>query len=155
MKKILPLVLIAVFLLATQVSFASTSTVSEEIEYLPDGSYYVTIIEDAPSSDIQTRATKTVTKTKTTYYKNTSGKTLWWVKVTGTFTYGNGTSKCTSAKASAASENSSWKVSNISSSRSGNTASATATGKQYLDGKVAKTLTKKVTLKCSSTGVFS
>ena len=80
---------------------------------------------------------------------------MWWVRVTGTFTYGNGASKCISAKGSAASENSNWKVSNISDSKSGNTASAKATGTQYLYGKVLSKLTKTVTLKCSSTGVFS
>ncbi|MEG1009703.1 MAG: hypothetical protein RSF67_07845, partial [Clostridia bacterium] len=43
----------------------------------------------------------TQTKFKTTYYKNATGDIMWWVKVTGTFTYGNGTSKCTRAIGSA------------------------------------------------------
>ncbi len=154
MKKTLPLLLSIFLLLSTQSVFAE-STTPTNIEYLPDGSYYVTVIEDSLSSEIQLFSSKTVTKTKTTYYKNSSGNILWWVKITGTFTYGNGTSKCIDAKGSAASQNKNWKVSNITDSKSGNTASATATGTQYLDGKVLTKLTKTVKLKCSATGVFS
>ena len=155
MKKILSLVLIIVLISATQSAFASTTITPTEIEYLPDGSCFVTVIEDVHPSGLQPLSSNTATKSKTTYYKNSAGKVMWWVKVTGTFTYGNGTSKCASAKGSAASENANWKVSNITDSKSGNSASATATGTQYLDGKVLSRLTKTVTLKCSSTGVFS
>lgn len=135
--------------------FAADRVVSTEIEYLDDGSCYVTIIEDVPSSEVQPFSTKTETKSKTTYYKNASGAVMWYVKVTGTFTYGDGTSKCISATPSAASKNSNWKVSDITGGKSGSKAYATATGKQYLDGKVIDTKTKTVTLTCSPTGVFS
>lgn len=156
MKKILPLVLIFVLILSTQAVFANDENKSMSVEYLPDGSRYVTIIEDVPTSGIQLfAAAKTETKSKTAYYENAAGDVMWWVKVTGTFTYGNGTSKCTSAKGTAAAENKMWKVSNISESKSGNSASAKATGKRYTDGSVVQTLTKTVTLKCSPTGVFS
>lgn len=155
MKKFLPLFLVITLMLSTQAVFAGTPAGTAEVEYLPDGGCYVTVIEDVQPSGIQLFSAKTATKSKTTYYKNASGDVLWWVKVTGTFTYGNGTSKCTSAKASAAAPHANWKVSNISESKSGNAASASATGKLYADGTVIKTLTKKVTLKCSATGVFS
>ena len=52
-------------------------------------------------------------------------------------------------------KNSTWKVSNISGSKSGNKDSATATGKQYIDGTGVHTMTRTVTLTCSPTGVFS
>ncbi len=89
MKKILPLVLFVVLLLATQSAFASTTIVPTETEYLPDGSCFVTVIEDVHSSGTHPLSSKTVTKSKTAYYKNSAGKVMWWVKVTGTFTYGN------------------------------------------------------------------
>lgn len=156
MKKILSAILVISLILSTQAVFANAESEFTEVEYLPDGSCYVTIIEDVPASGIQLFAVaKTETKSKTTYYKNAAGDIMWWVKVTGTFTYGNGTSKCTSAKGTAAAEHKMWKVSNISDSKSGNSASAKATGKQYFDGSVSQTLTKTVTLKCSPTGVFS
>lgn len=155
MKKVLPFILMIALLAAMQTTFACAATMPAEIEYLPDGSSFVTVIEDVHPSGIQPLSSKTATKTKTTYYKNAAGDVMWWVRVTGTFTYGNGTSKCISAKGSAASENSTWKVSNISDSKSGNTASAKATGTHYSQGMVSSTKTKTVTLKCSSTGVFS
>lgn len=156
MKKILSAILVISLILSTQTVFANAESEFTEVEYLPDGSCYVTVIEDVPASGIQLfAAAKTETKSKTTYYKNAAGDVMWWVKVTGTFTYGNGTSKCTSAKGSAAALGSAWKVSNISDSKSGNSASAKATGKQYFDGSVSQTITKTVTLKCSPTGVFS
>ncbi|MDD6043351.1 MAG: hypothetical protein PUB87_06320 [Eubacteriaceae bacterium] len=163
MKKITALITLIMLVIAftVQPSFAESNSDKSTIEYLDDGSYYETVIEDSTSpwvvfeGWIHTYSTTTATKTKTTYYKNADGDVLWYVRVKGTFTYGDGTSKCTAVTPSAASQASSWKVSNISGSKSGNTASATATGKQYYDGSVIATKTKTVTLTCSSTGVFS
>lgn len=153
MKKVIFFVLTAVLILAMQPVYASDAVTT--VEYLDDGSRYVTIIEDVPTDTIQTFSTTTKTKSKTAYYESSSGERLWYVRVTGTFTYGNGTAKCTSSTPSAAAQNATWKVSNISGSKSGNSASATATGKQYYAGKVIDSKTKTVTLTCSPTGVFS
>lgn len=156
MKKILSVILfISLFLTALPV-YADSSAQIEQVEYLPDGSCFVTVLDESPAATPHTLAASTTeTKSKTTYYKNAAGTVLWWVRVTGTFTYGNGTSKCTSVKASAASEHSAWKVSNISESKSGNTASGSAKGTQYTQGIITNSITKTVTLKCSPTGVFS
>ena len=83
---------------------------SSEIEYLDDGSYFETVITTEQNSGMTTLSSKSVTKTKTSYYKNSSGTTLWYVKVTGTFTYGNGSSKCTSSAVTAASKSGVWKI---------------------------------------------
>ncbi len=153
MKKVIIFVLTAVLILAMQPVYASDADIT--VEYLDDGSRYVTIIEDVPTDAIQTFSTTTKTKSKTAYYENAAGETMWYVRVTGTFTYGNGTAKCTAATPTAEAIGSTWKVSNISGSKSGNSASATATGKQYYAGKVIDSKTKTVTLTCSPTGVFS
>lgn len=153
MKKVTMFMLITVLLLAMQPVYASD--VVTTVEYLEDGSRYVTIIEDVQTNAIQTFATTTKTKSKTAYYESASGERLWYVKVTGTFTYGNGTAKCTSSTPSAEATASTWKVSGISGSKSDNKAHATATGTQYYAGKVIDTKTKTVTLTCSPTGVFS
>ena len=79
---------------------------------------------------------------------------MWYVSVTGTFTYGDGTARCTSVTPSAASLDSNWKVSNITGSKSGNKATATATGKRYETNIVVETATKTVTLTCGPTGMF-
>ncbi len=155
-RKILALFVITTLIFSMQTALALSSCENTTIEYLDNGDYIVTIIETvSPVNGIMPLASNTETKSKTSYYKNAAGDTMWYVRVTGTFTYGDGTSKCTSVTPSAASYTSDWKVSNISGSKSGNKASATATGKQYVNGIVVDSYTETVTLTCSSTGVFS
>ena len=128
---------------------------SSEIEYLDDGSYFETVITTESNSGMTTLSSKSVTKTKTSYYKNSNGTILWYVKVTGTFTYGNGSSKCTSSSVTAESKSGAWKITSKSASKSGNKATAKATAKRYYDGSVVETKYKTVTLTCSPSGNFS
>lgn len=128
---------------------------SSEIEYLDDGSYFETVITTESNSGMTTLSSKSVTKTKTSYYKNSNGTILWYVKVTGTFTYGNGSSKCTSSSVTAESKSGAWKITSKSASKSGNKATAKATAKRYYGGSVAETKNKTVTLTCSPSGTFS
>lgn len=128
---------------------------SSEIEYLDDGSYFETVITTESNSGMTTLSSKSVTKTKTSYYKNSNGTILWYVKVTGTFTYGNGSSKCTSSSVTAESKSGAWKITSKSASKSGNKATAKATAKRYYGGSVAETKNKAVTLTCSPFGNFS
>lgn len=111
---------------------------SSEIEYLDDGSYFETVITTESNSGMTTLSSKSVTKTKTSYYKNSNGTILWYVKVTGTFTYGNGSSKCTSSSVTADSKSGAWKITSKSASKSGNKATAKATAKRYYGGSVAE-----------------
>jgi len=154
MKKLISLTVVVILLLSAIPAYAS-SIDSVTVNYLENGYYTVTVIEDVSDNATVARATNTATKTKTTYVKNSAGATLWYVRVTGTFTYGDGTAKCTSATPSATSQHASWQVSNITGSKSGATAYASATGKQYLDGTVINTITENVSLTCSPTGQFS
>ena len=128
---------------------------SSEIEYLDDGSYFETVITTESNSGMTTLSNKSVTKTKTSYYKNSNGTILWYVKVTGTFTYGNGSSKCTSSSVTAESKSGAWKITSKSASKSGNKTTAKATAKRYYGGSVAETKNKTVTLTCSPSGNFS
>ena len=128
---------------------------SSEIEYLDDGSYFETVITTESNSGMTTLSSKSVTKTKTSYYKNSNGTILWYVKVTGTFTYGNGSQKCTSSSVTADSKSGAWKITSKSASKSGNKATAKATAKRYYGGSVAETKNKTVTLTCSPSGNFS
>ncbi len=144
----------------SQETYAGYQTI--DVEYLPDGSYVETVIFDdrfAGSSmvrEITPFTAKTVTKSKVYNYKNASGKIMWYVKVTGTFTYGNGSAKCTASTPSAKSNNSSWSVSKATGKRSGNWCSATATGKHRMgNGEIGNVITKTIKLTCSPTGVFS
>lgn len=158
---IISIIFIALFLLISPTNaFAQSNDNQNKIEYLDDGSYFETIIEDETpgsnsGSNVLSTSKTTVTKSKTTYYKNSSGQVMWYVKVTGTFKYGGGTSTCTKATVNAASQNSAWRISNKSSKAYNNKAQATATGKRYNSGIAVNTMTKTVTLTCSSTGKFS
>lgn len=155
MKKVLIFIISAIMTFVAIPAYATDSTDNITVEYLEDGSSYVTIIGNTYSSTGYEVNSTTKTNFKKTYYRNSNGEDMWYVKVTGTFRYGSGISVCTKSEVEAKSLNSNWKITSSSASKSGNTASATATAKKYTAGAVVDTKTKTVTLKCSSTGEFS
>lgn len=157
MKRTIILLLIITLSLLSIIttSYAASDVSFANIEYYEDGSYLETIIESETIPPYISLLSTTVTKSKTTKFYDANNVAKWYVKVTGTFTYGNGTSKCTSSTVTAKSYASTWKITSKSASKSGNTATAKATAKQYYDGTVIKTINKTVSLKCSSTGTFS
>lgn len=124
-----------------------------------DEYYFVTVIEDEPGNTdfvvCSSSSKKTATKSKTTYCKNSKGKVMWYVKVTGTFRYGNGTSKCIKSRVKAKSKSKMWSVYDKHAWKTGNKAKAKAKGKLHVHGVTVKTIRKTVTLKCSPTGRFS
>lgn len=126
-----------------------------EIEYLDNGDYIITYIEDdATITPDDGSDSTTVTKTKTSKYKNSAGETMWYIKVQGTFTYNGTTSVCNSAAHKAGAPGSTWSILSASHSKSGNHATATATARHYLYPGY-NDYTRSVTLTCSPTGVFS
>lgn len=164
MKK-LPLVLSMLILIAIPTtSYASNiekaaieNTIIEEAD---NGCYYKTIIETYPfvsTNDLHQliNSSKTKTGRSTTTFYNSAGKALWYVQVTGTFSYGNGSSKCIKSVASAASQNASWKIASKTASKTGNTAKATATATEYNAGIVISSVTKSATLTCTPDGHLS
>lgn len=152
MKKILSIFL-SLLLTAALLPAASAADSSTEIEYLENGMYYVTVLQE--EDRVVTRSSTTVTKSKTKTAYSASDKALWYVKVTGSFTYGDGSSKCNSATASAGAYVSDWRINSKSSSKSGNKATATATATEYMGSTPLYTVTASVTLTCSTTGKFS
>ena len=117
--------------------------------------YYCDETIEIISTTPVTRVTNSITGKKTDSIKNSSGSILWSVTVTGSFTYTGLKATCTSSSVSAQSNDSRWKISSKSHSKSGNMAKATASAKYYLDGSVISTQTKTVTLTCSATGKLS
>lgn len=134
----------------------SSSLPNAEYTYYSDGSYTVSVITNETSNNNSyTRATNTVTKSKTSTHYSSSNVKLWYVKVTGTFTYDSKTSKCISSQVSAGSYNNSWKISNKSASTSGSTAIASATAKLYTGTVISQTKQETVKLTCDKNGNFS
>jgi hypothetical protein len=166
MKKFVSIIVIVIAMIATSVpSFADTpdltdesnafTTVTSETKVMSDGSYYVTTVEESTLGNMLQAATSTKTGSKTTTYYNSDGASLWYVKVTGTFSYNGTTSSCTSATVTAASQVSAWVISSKSVSKSGNQATGSATAKCYNGLIVIQTVSKTVTLTCSKTGALS
>ncbi|MBE5064026.1 hypothetical protein INF30_12255 [Lachnospiraceae bacterium DSM 108991] len=155
-KKVLCLLIVTLFFSFSSIAVADAAApqrvLSKETTYLDDGSYFETIIY--VNTEINTRANNTKTGTKTTTYK-ADGKVLWYVSVTGSFTYTGSSSKCTSASVKAESYNQYWKISNKSSSYSGNKAKGKATAKLYYGPLPAATINKEVVLSCDSNGNLS
>lgn len=156
MKKLIGIISI-VFLLFTQTALVSAASQADSIvisvtrQYLDDNSYFESVI--TTDGNALSRSSKTSSKT-TTYY-NADDEAMWYAKVTGTFSYNNSTSSCTSATASAGSYHDLWKISDKSASRSGNTAKATVTAKHYYLMVPIDTVTKTVTLSCDKYGNLS
>ncbi len=124
-----------------------------EIEKLDNGDYMETFIESEDSLSSVMSSTKTITKTKTTDYKSSSGEVLWSVSIKATFTYDGKTSKCTSCSHNATSFSKGWSIKSCTSSKSGNKATATVVAVHKMIS--ANTFTKTITISCSPKGVVS
>lgn len=144
-----------VLLMASSITVFAESPEPDEIIYLEDGSYIEITIEEEPPTIQLFASTKTKTASKTAQAKNSSGAKIWYVKVTGTFSYNGTSSSCTKSIATAASQHSSWSIKSKSPSKSGSTAKATATAVKKLDGTVTQTMTRTVSLTCSKSGALS
>lgn len=127
---------------------------SYNIEYIEDGFYYETTIMNS-NNIFSTYATNYITKTKTTKLKNADGDVMWSVSIKATFSYDGNTSKCTSCTPSATSYASSWSIKNVTSSKSGNSATATGQATYTAPSGSSRNYTKSVTITCSATGVVS
>ncbi len=154
MKKILKT--IALSLILCMVPFHNVKALENNTSYIEeifeDGSYIeITIHEE------NTNARSSTTKKKTATYKGSSGTVYWSVTVQGTFNYDGKTSTCTSSSISTANYSSTWKLSNKKASKSGNTASASVTAKQYHSNgtTVLQTINKTVKLTCDKNGKLS
>lgn len=162
MKRIFSTLLIATFITSSMGSFQVQATDSvpvaaTDIPSSEDEFYTVTVIEEEDTSPFYSTlaTTKYVTKTKTTYMENVDHENLWSVSITATFAYDGTTATCTSYTPSAKSYNSSYKIQSVTGSKSGNTATATATAVRLFPSGSTATYTKSVTIKCSPTGVVS
>ena len=128
----------------------SNNAIDVTREYLDDGSYFEIVI----TSNSNARSTiKNASKTAT--YKNASGQSLWYAKVTANFYFDGSTSSCTSSSASAGSYVNVWKILSKSASRTGNVGSATVVAGAYLNGAFVDSHTEIVTLACDKNGNLS
>lgn len=150
LKAIIFLLIICMMSFSNVKALENTNTYIEET--FDDGSYIEIVIDEG-----NTNARTSITKKKTATYKGSDGTAYWSVTVTGTFNYNGTTSSCTSSSVSTANYSSTWKLSNKKASKSGATASASVTAKQYHSNgtTVLKTINKTVKLTCDKNGKLS
>ena len=162
MKKIISMLLVITLFSISVIPAAATVSENKSvkvvsIEPLEDGYYVETTIEILPQlgfgNEIQATYS-TITSTKTSSYKNSNGDVMCSLSITGTFTYNGSTSSCTSCYHSYSAPGSTWEVLNASSSRSGNSATATATARHHLIVSYAD-YPMSVTVSCSANGTIS
>lgn len=115
MKKTITITLITALIscifLSIPVSATTADNTERTIEYLYNGDYIETIItDDTANPSISLYTTNTITKTKTRYYKNSSGTVLWSVAIKATFSYNGSTSTCTSCSHSTTAPGASWSI---------------------------------------------
>ncbi|MCM1500131.1 MAG: hypothetical protein NC124_16835 [Clostridium sp.] len=108
------------------------------------------------NSSASTYATKkTVSGSKTVTYRNSKGNVLWTFILNASYTYNGSSATCISVSTSSSVNETAWKLSNITKSKSSNIANASVTAKHYLLGVPVTTVTEKLTLKCSASGKLS
>ena len=136
---------------------ASTSFNNYDIETLENGYYYETIIEEkeSPNTIIPTGAVKYITKTKTTSMKNSNGELLWSLSIEATFSYNGSSAQCINCSHSYNIVSSAWTLSNITSTYSGNSATASAIATHTVPSGNSQSYKKTVTITCNGLGVVS
>lgn len=145
-------IFIMLFSLCYSVS-AVHNPIATNIEYLEDGSYFVTVIEETGS--IATYSTLTKSGRKSSTYYNSESEALWSITLTGTFSYDGTTATCTDANLTYTIYNSNWRMISTTATASGNTAMGTAYAKQYVLGVPINSAERSIEISCSPTGVLS
>ena len=175
MKKILCVLLCGV-LFGAAVLPALATDVPEQRETLEDGSYFVTVVSDAPPQYGEISAedglsalinrlirflrqmiqllagTRTVSKTKYVNYYDSNGTLLWTVSLTADFTYNGQQATCTSVSRHSEVYDRDWSIVSSRTEKSGNTATGYFTVRQTKLGVTLKTIERTITLTCDADG---
>lgn len=152
MKKILLCILLTLSFLFANTNSCKAYNSSLQKEYIGDGYYFETEIFQSNLNILG--SSKITAGSKKVSYKH-NDTVLWTVTVNGKFTYNGISATCTNSTVETTCPSSAWKITNKSSSKSANKAIASATGKNYLLGICIQTVSKTVTLTCSTNGKLS
>lgn len=156
MKKVVSVLLIVMIMFSLNVPAFAVENIDNEntvIEYLEDGSCFITTITVVEENS--TYATNTKTFTKTISYKDEDGIVCWKATLTATFRYTGSSATCTESDVTYTVSNSKWKITSATASKSGNTATADITAKRYTLGIPVETLNRTITMTCSANGTIS
>lgn len=129
------------------------------IEYLDDGSYFITEFDQSNGNEISVLSTNK-SGTKTITYYSSSNEALCALKLTATFSYDGSIVSCVGAKYTTYSYDSAWSVEDVTTSHSNTSttkASATANGtavKRFLGIKI-QSAALSTTIYCDKNGNLS
>lgn len=118
--------------------------------YFDDGSYIVISI-----SEVQGRAAGTVTGNKTYTYHDSDGATAWKAVLRGTFSYTGSSASCTASNCNITIYDSAWYTISKSATKSGNTATASATMGRKVLGVTVNQVPITINLSCDANGNLS
>lgn len=132
-----------------------TSNTIINTAYLDNGDSITTelTVDQNPVSTCAT--TKTTSGSKTVKYRNASGNILWSFTLSASYTYNGSSATCTSVSTSSSINDTAWKLSNITKSKSSNKATGSVTAKEYFLGVPFNTVTESLTLTCNASGNLS
>lgn len=146
---VLLLVSILCMMLPTQ-AMAVTNEKDVSVIYLDDGYYIIETIAVNAS-----RASGSVTGTKTHTYYDSNGNADWKAVLTGKFTYTGVSATCTSSSVNVTIYNSSWYTISKSATKSANAASASVTMGCKILGVTYNEVAVPITLTCDANGNLS
>ena len=155
MEKICAIILCILMLLSLAVSPAMAAEVetAATVEYLPDGSYIVTVVEEQDTHGVRSN-TKVGSKTRS--YYSASDVLQWKMTVTGEFLYDGTTATCTYASGVINVVNTShWEVINESATAGDTTAYYTVTFTLWSLGVPIGDTTYGVSISCDANGNLS
>lgn len=150
--KRLSCVLLAVFLLCMMIPTQAVALTNEEVSviYLDDEYYIIETI-----SVNRSRASGSVTGTKTHTCYDGDGNADWKAVLTGSFTCSGTSAICTSSSVSVTIYDSSWYTISKSAAKSANVASASVTMGCKILGVTYNKVTTPITLTCDANGNLS
>lgn len=153
MKKVLSFLFIVLIVFCVSINACASSDAITTVEYFEDGSCIETTI--VVKEYISTYATQVKKVEKSISYKDEDGIVCWKATLTATFRYTGSSATCTDSDVTYTINDSAWKITSATASKSGNTATADITAKRYTLGIPFKTVDRTITMTCSANGTIS
>lgn len=150
MRKVILLFVLAAMLISLIAVNGFAAEKEMTVTYFEDGSYIVDTIEVSLA-----RASGSTSGSKTRSYYDNDGVLNWKAVLSGSFTYNDSGATCTSSSVSVTVYDSSWYTISKSSSKSGNTASASVTMDRKVLGVTVEQKAVSISLSCDKNGNLS
>ena len=149
-KRILCFVLACILTVAFLPGYAlaAETTTEETVTYYEDGSYLVSVVET-----VQSRASGTVTHTKSDTYYSSDDVAQWYIRLIGTFDYNGTSATCTKSTCQVTVHNSDdWTLISKNATKNGNTASCAVTFGFMPSGIIVSRPTYTLSISCDANG---